>query len=179
MKFFLAVIYFRCVWLFPQLSLLNHCSPFNVMMGAVGLTGNGSYWLSPMSIYAAWPSCNLPWRPADKGQAIRGALVFPRRSGYKMKKRVGAIEEFEFLPLTEGRQLHLTIAITGWLTTGKYGKEEASKRGALQQKCCSVWWGRPVQHSWHSAIPSFSMFISPLAFLLTITTVTNQTSGAY
>ncbi|XP_067578542.1 transmembrane and coiled-coil domain-containing protein 4 isoform X3 [Pseudorca crassidens] len=40
--------------------------------------------------------------------------------GYKMKKRVGAIEEFTFLPLTEGRQLHITIAITGWLASGKY-----------------------------------------------------------
>ncbi|XP_043387803.1 transmembrane and coiled-coil domain-containing protein 4 isoform X5 [Chelonia mydas] len=41
-------------------------------------------------------------------------------TGYKMKKRVGAIEEFEFLSLTEGKQLHITIAITGWLCTGKY-----------------------------------------------------------
>ncbi|XP_068935450.1 transmembrane and coiled-coil domain-containing protein 4 [Petaurus breviceps papuanus] len=42
-------------------------------------------------------------------------------TGYKMKKRVGAIEEFEFLPLTDGKQLHITIAITGWLCSGKYG----------------------------------------------------------
>lgn len=41
-------------------------------------------------------------------------------TGYKMKKRVGAIEEFTFLPLTEGRQLHITITITGWLASGKY-----------------------------------------------------------
>ncbi|XP_003471411.1 transmembrane and coiled-coil domain-containing protein 4 isoform X2 [Cavia porcellus] len=41
-------------------------------------------------------------------------------TGYKMKKRVGAIEEFTFLPLTEGRQLHITIAITGWLASGRY-----------------------------------------------------------
>jgi len=48
-----------------------------------------------------------------------------------MKKRVGAIEEFEFLPLTEGKQLHITIAITGWLCTGKYGKNKMRKlRGA-------------------------------------------------
>ncbi len=32
-----------------------------------------------------------------------------------MKKRVGSIEEFEFEPLSEGRQLHVTIAISGWL----------------------------------------------------------------
>nr|XP_020828782.1 transmembrane and coiled-coil domain-containing protein 4 isoform X2 [Phascolarctos cinereus] len=42
-------------------------------------------------------------------------------TGYKMKKRVGAIEEFEFLPLSDGKQLHITIAITGWLCSGKYG----------------------------------------------------------
>ncbi|XP_062961209.1 transmembrane and coiled-coil domain-containing protein 4 isoform X2 [Cynocephalus volans] len=41
-------------------------------------------------------------------------------TGYKMKKRVGAIEEFTFLPLTEGRQLHITIAVTGWLASGQY-----------------------------------------------------------
>ncbi|XP_045715503.1 transmembrane and coiled-coil domain-containing protein 4 isoform X1 [Phyllostomus hastatus] len=41
-------------------------------------------------------------------------------TGYKMKKRVGAIEEFTFLPLTEGRQLRITIAITGWLASGRY-----------------------------------------------------------
>lgn len=52
-------------------------------------------------------------------RALRNVLLPP---GYKMKKRVGAIEEFEFLPLTGGRQLHISIAITGWLSTGKYGK---------------------------------------------------------
>lgn len=42
-----------------------------------------------------------------------------------MKKRVGAIEEFTFLPLTEGRQLHITIAITGWLASGKYREDQS------------------------------------------------------
>nr|KAI8731962.1 transmembrane and coiled-coil domain-containing protein 4-like isoform X3 [Biomphalaria glabrata] len=46
-------------------------------------------------------------------------------TGYKMKKRFGAIEEFEFEPLVCGNslkvetltnQLHITIAVTGWLT---------------------------------------------------------------
>ncbi|XP_012941510.1 transmembrane and coiled-coil domain-containing protein 4 isoform X2 [Aplysia californica] len=47
-------------------------------------------------------------------------------TGYKMKKRVGAIEEFEFEPLVCGntlrvdslatKQLHITIAVTGWLS---------------------------------------------------------------
>lgn len=42
--------------------------------------------------------------------------------GYKMNKCVGAIEEFEFLPLRSGKHLHLTIAVTGWLCSGKYSK---------------------------------------------------------
>ncbi|CAG2116706.1 unnamed protein product, partial [Medioppia subpectinata] len=37
-------------------------------------------------------------------------------TGYKMKKRVGDIEEFAFDTLTPGRELHLTIAISGWVT---------------------------------------------------------------
>lgn len=45
-----------------------------------------------------------------------------------MKKRVGAIEEFTFLPLTEGRQLHITIAITGWLASGKYREDQGQSR---------------------------------------------------
>lgn len=40
-----------------------------------------------------------------------------------MKKRVGAIEEFTFLPLMEGRQLRITIAITGWLASGRYRED--------------------------------------------------------
>uniref|UniRef100_UPI00398EF40C transmembrane and coiled-coil domain-containing protein 4 isoform X1 n=2 Tax=Pristiophorus japonicus TaxID=55135 RepID=UPI00398EF40C len=62
-------------------------------------------------------------------------------TGYKMKKRVGAIEEFEFLPLTDGNQLHITIAITGWLCTGKYGSFEAPWRSLLQSKeqYCLAW----------------------------------------
>ncbi|XP_077998407.1 transmembrane and coiled-coil domain-containing protein 4-like [Glandiceps talaboti] len=37
-------------------------------------------------------------------------------TGYKMKKRVGAIEQFEFCPITHGNHLHVTIAISGWLS---------------------------------------------------------------
>ena len=37
-------------------------------------------------------------------------------AGYKMNKRVGDLEEFEFEALTEGRQLHVTVAVSGWLT---------------------------------------------------------------
>ncbi|XP_053864997.1 transmembrane and coiled-coil domain-containing protein 4 isoform X2 [Malaclemys terrapin pileata] len=62
-------------------------------------------------------------------------------TGYKMKKRVGAIEEFEFLPLTDGKQLHITIAITGWLCTGKYGSFTAPWSSMLQssEQYCLAW----------------------------------------
>jgi len=33
-----------------------------------------------------------------------------------MKKRVGKVEEFEFEPISESRQLHITIGVSGWLT---------------------------------------------------------------
>lgn len=60
---------------------------------------------------------------------LGSTLIFVSGSlGYKMKKRVGAIEEFTFLPLTEGRQLHITIAITGWLASGKYREDQGQNR---------------------------------------------------
>ncbi|NXD86677.1 TMCO4 protein, partial [Halcyon senegalensis] len=62
-------------------------------------------------------------------------------TGYKMKKRVGAIEEFEFLPLTEGKQLHITIAITGWLCAGKYGSFTAPWSSMMRssEQYCLAW----------------------------------------
>ncbi|KAM3921252.1 transmembrane and coiled-coil domain-containing protein 4 [Leptodactylus fuscus] len=62
-------------------------------------------------------------------------------TGYKMKKRVGAIEEFEFLPMTGGRQLHICIAITGWLSTGKYGSFAAPWQSLLHstEQYCLAW----------------------------------------
>ncbi|XP_077167542.1 transmembrane and coiled-coil domain-containing protein 4 isoform X1 [Paroedura picta] len=62
-------------------------------------------------------------------------------TGYKMKKRVGAIEEFEFLPLTEGKQLHVTVAITGWLSTGKFGSFTAPWSSLLrsEEQYCLAW----------------------------------------
>lgn len=62
-------------------------------------------------------------------------------TGYKMKKRVGAIEEFMFLPLTEGRQLHITIAITGWLGSGRYRTFNAPWMALArsQEQYCLAW----------------------------------------
>ncbi|XP_037629598.1 transmembrane and coiled-coil domain-containing protein 4 [Sebastes umbrosus] len=65
-------------------------------------------------------------------------------TGYKMNKRVGAIEEFEFLPLRSGKQLHLTIAVTGWLCGGKYSSFQApwGSLGECGEQYCLVWESR-------------------------------------
>ncbi|XP_060074419.1 transmembrane and coiled-coil domain-containing protein 4-like [Ylistrum balloti] len=67
---------------------------------------------------------------SSAGVAIIGSLfgvAGAGLTGYKMKKRVGAVEEFEFEPLVFGtrlkvdphpaKQLHITIAVSGWLST--------------------------------------------------------------
>lgn len=41
-----------------------------------------------------------------------------------MQKRVGDIEEFAFDVLTDGQQLHITLAISGWLTDEGKGKQQ-------------------------------------------------------
>ncbi|XP_008316476.1 transmembrane and coiled-coil domain-containing protein 4 isoform X2 [Cynoglossus semilaevis] len=65
-------------------------------------------------------------------------------TGYKMKKCVGAIEEFEFLPLNSGKHLHLTITVTGWLCSGKYSSFQApwSSLGECGEQYCLVWESR-------------------------------------
>lgn len=63
-----------------------------------------------------------------------------------MKKRVGAIEEFTFLPLTEGRQLRITIAVTGWLASGRYREDGAEGQGwggRASAELGLLLWGRP------------------------------------
>ncbi|KAF3860071.1 hypothetical protein F7725_000326 [Dissostichus mawsoni] len=65
-------------------------------------------------------------------------------TGYKMNKCVGAIEEFEFLPLRSGKQLHLTIVVTGWLCSGKYSSFQAPwcSLGECGEQYCLVWESR-------------------------------------
>lgn len=65
-------------------------------------------------------------------------------TGYKMNKRVGAIEEFEFLPMSSGKHLHLTIAVTGWLCSGKYSSFQApwSSLGMCGEQYCLKWESR-------------------------------------
>lgn len=53
------------------------------------------------------------------GIAVIGSLIGiagAGLTGYKMKKRVGEIEEFAFDTLTEGKELHIALAISGWLS---------------------------------------------------------------
>uniref|UniRef100_A0A667ZSD8 Transmembrane and coiled-coil domains 4 n=1 Tax=Myripristis murdjan TaxID=586833 RepID=A0A667ZSD8_9TELE len=65
-------------------------------------------------------------------------------TGYKMNKRVGAIEEFEFRPLNSVKHLHLTIAVTGWLCSGKYSSFQAPwcSLGESGEQYCLVWESR-------------------------------------
>ncbi|CAN9515835.1 unnamed protein product [Ophioblennius macclurei] len=65
-------------------------------------------------------------------------------TGYKMNKCVGAIEEFEFLPLNSGKHLHLTIAVTGWLCSGKYSSFQApwGSLGDCGEQYCLAWESR-------------------------------------
>ncbi|XP_068190925.1 transmembrane and coiled-coil domain-containing protein 4 [Antennarius striatus] len=65
-------------------------------------------------------------------------------TGYKMNKCVGAIEEFEFLPLSSGKHLHLTIAVTGWLCSGKYSSFQAPwcSLGECGEQYCLAWESR-------------------------------------
>ncbi|XP_063320006.1 transmembrane and coiled-coil domain-containing protein 4 isoform X1 [Pelmatolapia mariae] len=65
-------------------------------------------------------------------------------TGYKMNKCVGAIEEFEFLPLNSGKHLHVTIAVTGWLCSGKYSSFQAPwcSLGECGEQYCLVWESR-------------------------------------
>lgn len=44
-------------------------------------------------------------------------------TGYKMKRRVGGIDEFNFQPITISKQLATTIAISGWLSNDNNSEE--------------------------------------------------------
>ncbi|XP_046579571.1 transmembrane and coiled-coil domain-containing protein 4-like [Haliotis rubra] len=83
------------------------------------------------------------------GVAIIGSLfgvAGAGLTGYKMKRRVGAIEEFEFEPLIPGgplhmepviKQLHITVAVTGWLssTMQDFRKPWTSLAESREQYC--------------------------------------------
>ncbi|XP_061457026.1 transmembrane and coiled-coil domain-containing protein 4 [Rhineura floridana] len=110
----------------------------------IGLTGGLAAPLVASGATAIIGSAGVAALSSVTGMAVMGSLFGAAGAGltgYKMKKRVGAIEEFEFLPLTEGKQLHITIAITGWLSTGKYGSFTAPWSSLLQsrEQYCLAW----------------------------------------
>ncbi|NWI33224.1 TMCO4 protein, partial [Sula dactylatra] len=110
----------------------------------IGLTGGLAAPLVAAGAAAVIGSAGAAALGSTAGIAVMASLFGAAGAGltgYKMKKRVGAIEEFEFLPLTEGRQLHITIAITGWLCTGKYGSFTAPWSSMLQssEQYCLAW----------------------------------------
>ncbi|NWW83651.1 TMCO4 protein, partial [Rhynochetos jubatus] len=110
----------------------------------IGLTGGFAAPLVAAGSAAIIGSAGAAALGSTAGIAVMASLFGAAGAGltgYKMKKRVGAIEEFEFLPLTEGKQLHITIAITGWLCTGKYGSFTAPWSSMLQssEQYCLAW----------------------------------------
>ena len=52
--------------------------------------------------------------------------------GFKMKKRVGELEEFEFETIQEGRDLQITLTISGWLTKEKLSRYLKTRSGRTQ-----------------------------------------------
>ncbi|XP_063001549.1 transmembrane and coiled-coil domain-containing protein 4 [Elgaria multicarinata webbii] len=110
----------------------------------IGLTGGLAAPLVATGAAAVIGSAGAAALGSTAGIAVMASLFGAAGAGltgYKMKKRVGAIEEFEFLPLTEGKQLHITIAITGWLSTGKYGSFTGPWSNLLHSKeqYCLAW----------------------------------------
>ena len=46
-----------------------------------------------------------------------------------MKKRVGAVEQFEFQALSESNQLHIAIVVSGWVLDEYTGRLSYEKMG--------------------------------------------------
>ncbi|KAK7480826.1 hypothetical protein BaRGS_00027912, partial [Batillaria attramentaria] len=106
------------------------------------------------------------------GVAIIGSLfgvAGAGLTGYKMKRRVGAIEEFEFEPLICGgplqlqtvqRQLHITITVTGWLDSKMPDFKQPWQNLAASQEQYSLRWesrflkelGQALDYIFNSAV---------------------------
>uniref|UniRef100_A0A8B9TPH9 Transmembrane and coiled-coil domains 4 n=1 Tax=Anas platyrhynchos TaxID=8839 RepID=A0A8B9TPH9_ANAPL len=127
-------------WLWDEKTLLLMIS----LVPSSGLTGGLAAPLVAAGAATVIGSAGAAALGSTAGIAVMASLFGAAGAGltgYKMKKRVGAIEEFEFLPLTEGKQLHITIAITGWLCAGKYGSFTAPWSSLLQssEQYCLAW----------------------------------------
>jgi hypothetical protein len=53
-----------------------------------------------------------------------------------MNKRVGSLKEFSFEPLSCERSLHVTVAVSGWLSDEQPGDDLALY--CLYSQCCNV-----------------------------------------
>ncbi|XP_022251668.1 transmembrane and coiled-coil domain-containing protein 4-like [Limulus polyphemus] len=85
----------------------------------IGLTGGLAAPLVAAGAGAVIGTAGAAALGSAAGVAIIGSLfgvAGAGLTGYKMKKRVGDIEEFAFDVLTEGNELHITLAISGWLS---------------------------------------------------------------
>ncbi|VDM95076.1 unnamed protein product [Thelazia callipaeda] len=63
-------------------------------------------------------SCAAAGIGTTAGVAVLGSLfgvAGAGLTGYKMKKRIGAVEEFVIQPISEGQSLHCVLAISGWI----------------------------------------------------------------
>ncbi|MCP9261893.1 Transmembrane and coiled-coil domain-containing protein 4 [Dirofilaria immitis] len=66
------------------------------------------------------------------GATVLGSLFGV--AGYKMRKRIGAIEEFVIQPISEGRSLHCVLAVSGWI--------EDQEERVFQQQWKNLWMSR-------------------------------------
>ncbi|XP_028663173.1 transmembrane and coiled-coil domain-containing protein 4 [Erpetoichthys calabaricus] len=86
-------------------------------------------------------------------------------TGYKMKKRVGEIEEFDFLTLTEGKQLHITVAVTGWLCAGEFASFRTPWHTLLhsQEQYCLAWESRYLLELGNAMVTLLSGLVNMVA----------------
>ncbi|XP_072174607.1 transmembrane and coiled-coil domain-containing protein 4-like [Diadema setosum] len=109
----------------------------------IGLTGGLA---APLiaSAGAALLGTSIGFFGTVAGAAVIGSIIGAAGaglSGYKMNKRVGAVEEFEFMPLNEGKDLHVTIAVSGWLTKDRLDNFSAPwySLASCQEIYCLKW----------------------------------------
>ncbi|KAM3719193.1 putative membrane protein [Dirofilaria immitis] len=60
--------------------------------------------------------------------------IYSLPKSYKMRKRIGAIEEFVIQPISEGRSLHCVLAVSGWI--------EDQEERVFQQQWKNLWMSR-------------------------------------
>ncbi|XP_014667725.1 PREDICTED: transmembrane and coiled-coil domain-containing protein 4-like [Priapulus caudatus] len=74
-------------------------------------------------------------------------------TGYKMRRRVGAVEEFRFQVLTEGAALHVAVAVSGWLA------DDATATGATPDAAAADdGMGNAFRAPWSSLLDSTEQY---------------------